>query len=104
MTKKEKVKNFVKENKKEIIVYSVYGVYGVFAGIGMAHTFECIHNRITLRKMQKNTDMIDIPNLTVKDFGKVGEKIVSYYDGLLSKDAPIKSWNVVIPTEEFKKK
>ena len=101
MTKKEKVKNFVKEHKKEIIIYSVYGV---FAGIGMAHTFECIQNKIALHKMQKNTDMIDIPNLTVKDFGKVGEKIVSYYDGLLSKDAPIKSWNVAIPTEEFKKK
>ena len=52
----------------------------------------------------KNTDVIDIPNLTIKDFGKVGEKIVSHYDGLLSKDTPIKSWNVVIPTEEFKKK
>ena len=101
MTKKEKVKNFVKEHKKEIIVYSVYGV---FSGIGMAHAFECIHNRIALRKMQKNMNMIDIPNLTIKDFGKVGETIISHYDGSLSKDAPIKSWNVVIPTEEFKKK
>ena len=101
MTKKEKVKNFVKKHKKEIIIYSVYGV---FAGIGMSHTFECIQNRITLRKMQKNTDRIDIPNLTIKDFGKVGETIMSHYDGLLSKDAPIKSWNLVIPTEEFKKK
>ena len=101
MTKKEKVKNFVKENKKEIIIYSVYGA---FAGIGMSHAFECIQDMIALRKMRKNTDRIDIPNLTIKDFGKVGEKIVSYYDGLLSKDAPIKSWNVVIPTEEFKKK
>ena len=101
MTKKEKVKDFVKKHKKEIIIYSVYGV---FAGIGMSHTFECIQNRIALRKMQKNMDMIDIPNLTIKDFGKVGEKIVSYYDGLLSKDATVKSWNVVIPTEEFKKK
>lgn len=48
MTKKEKVKNFVKEHKKEIIIYSVYGV---FAGIGMSHTFECIQNRIASRKM-----------------------------------------------------
>ena len=101
MTKKEKVKNFVKEHKKEIIIYSVYGV---FAGIGMAHAFECIQNRITLCKMQKNMDVINIPNLTIKDFGKVGEKVVSYYDGLLSKDASVKSWNLVIPTEEFKKK
>ena len=101
MTKKEKVKNFVKKHKKEIIIYSVYGV---FAGIGMSHIFECIQNRIASRKMQKNMDVIDIPNLTIKDFGKVGEKITSYYDGSLSKDAPIKSWNVVIPTEEFKKK
>ena len=101
MTKKEKVKNFVKEHKKEIIVYSVYGV---FSGIGMAHAFECIQDMITLRKMRKNTDTIDIPNLTIKYIGKVGEKIISYYDGLLSKDAPIKSWNMVIPTEEFKKK
>ena len=101
MTKKEKAKNFVKENKKEIIVYSVYGV---FVGIGVSHTFECIRDMIILRKMRKNADVIDIPNLTIKDFGKVGEKIVSYYDGLLSKDAPIKSWNLVIPTEEFKKK
>ena len=101
MTKKEKVKNFVKEHKKEIIIYSVYGV---FSGIGMAHAFECIQDMITLRKMQKNMDVIDIPNLTIKDFGKVGEKITSYYDGSLSKDAPIKSWNLVIPTEEFKKK
>ena len=100
MTKKEKVKNFVKENKKEIIIYSVYGV---FAGIGMSHTFECIRDIITLRKMRKNTDRIDIPNLTIKDFGKVGETIMSHYDGLLSKDAPIKYWNVVVPTEEFKK-
>ena len=100
MTKKEKVKNFVKENKKEIIVYSVYGV---FVGIGMSHTFECIQDMITLRKIRKNTDVINIPNLTIKDFGKVGEKIVSHYDGLLSKDAPIKSWNVVVPTEELKK-
>ena len=100
MTKKEKVKNFVKENKKEIIIYSVYGV---FIGIRMAHTFECIRNRITLRKMQKNMDVIDIPNLTIKDFGKVGEKIMSHYDGLLSKDTPIKYWNVVVPTEELKK-
>ena len=101
MTKKEKVKNFVKEHKKEIIIYSVYGV---FAGIGMAHTFECIQNRITLRKMQKNMNVIDIPNLTIKDFGKVGETIMSHYDGLLSKDTPIKYWNVVVPTEELKKK
>ena len=101
MTKKEKAKNFVKEHKKEIIIYSVYGV---FTGIGMAHTFECIQNRITLRKMRKNMDVIDIPNLTIKDFGKVGEKIMSHYDGLLSEDTPIKSWNVIIPTEEFKKK
>ena len=101
MTKKEKVKNFVKEHKKEIIIYSVYGV---FSGIGILHTFECIQDMITLRKMRKNTDMIDISNLTIKDFGKVGEKIISYYDGLLSTDAPIKSWNLVIPTEEFKKK
>ena len=101
MTKKEKVKNFVKEHKKEIIIYSVYGV---FAGIGMSHTFECIQNRIALRKMQKNTEVINIPNLTIKDFGKVGETIISHYDDSLSKDAPIKSWNVVIPTEEFKKK
>lgn len=101
MTKKEKMKNFVKEHKKEIVIYSVYGV---FAGIGMAHTFECIQNRITSRKIQKNTDIIDIPNLTIKDFGKVGEKIVSHYDGLLSKDASVKSWNLVIPTEELKKK
>ena len=100
MTKKEKVRNFVKEHKKEVIIYSVYGV---FAGIGMAHTFECIQNKITSRKMRKNMDVIDIPNLTIKDFGKVGEKIISYYDGSLSKDAPIKSWNVAIPTEEFKK-
>ena len=100
MTKKEKVKNFVKEHKKEIIIYSVYGV---FAGIGMAHTFECIQNRITLRKMQKNMNVIDIPNLTIKDFGKVGEKIMSHYDDLLSKDTPIKYWNVVVPTEELKK-
>ena len=100
MTKKEKVKNFVKEHKKEIIIYSVYGV---FAGIGMAHTFECIQNRITSRKMQKNMNAIDIPNLTIKDFGKVGETIMSHYDGLLSKDTPIKYWNVVVPTEELKK-
>ena len=51
----------------------------------MSHTFECIQDMITLRKMRKNTDAIDIPNLKIKDFGKVGEKIVSYYDGLLSK-------------------
>lgn len=95
------MKKFVKAHKKEIIIYSVYGV---FAGIGMAHTFECIQNRIALRKMQKNTDIIDIPNLTIKDFGKVGEKIVSYYDGLLSKDASVKSWNLIIPIEELKKK
>ena len=101
MTKKEKMKNFVKEHKKEIIVYSVYGV---FVGIGMAHTFECIRDIITLRKMQKNMDVIDIPNLTIKDFGKVGETIMSHYDGLLSKDTPIKYWNVVVPTEELKKK
>ena len=71
MTKKEKVKNFVKKHNKEIIVHSVYGVYGVFAGIGMVHTFECIHNCIALRKMQNNIDVINIPNLTVKDFCKV---------------------------------
>lgn len=100
MTKKEKVKDFVKEHKKEIIIYSVYGV---FAGIGMSHTFECIQNAIKASKMRKNTDMIDIPNLTIKDFGKVGETIMSHYDGLLSKDTPIKYWNVAIPTEEFKK-
>ena len=100
MTKKEKVKNFVKEHKKEVIVYSVYGV---FVGIGMAHAFECIQDMITLRKMQKNMNMIDIPNLTIKDFGKVGETIISHYDGSLSKDTPIKYWNVVIPTEKLKK-
>ena len=100
MTKKEKVKDFVKEHKKEIIIYSVYGV---FAGIGMAHTFECIQNRIASRKMQKNMNVIDIPNLTIKDFGKVGEKIMSHYDDLLSKDTPIKYWDVVVPTEELKK-
>lgn len=100
MTKKEKMKNFVKEHKKEIIIYSVYGV---FSGIGMAHAFECIQDMITLRKMRKNTDRIDIPNLTIKDFGKVGETIMSHYDGLLSKDTPIKYWNVVVPTEELKK-
>ena len=101
MTKKEKVKNFVKEHKKEVIVYSAYGA---FVEIGMICTIKCIRDIITLRKMRKNTDRIDIPNLTIKDFGEVGETIISHYDGLLSKDAPIKDWNVVIPREELKKK
>lgn len=101
MTKREKVKNFVKEHKKEVIVY--FG-YGAFVEIGMICTIKCIRDIITLRKMRKNTDRIDIPNLTIKDFGKVGETIMSHYDGLLSKDTPIKDWNVVVPTEELKKK
>ena len=100
MTKREKVKNFVKENKGLIIAYSVYGV---LAGIGTSHIVGRIQNAIKASKMRKNTDRIDIPNLTIKDFGKVGETIMSHYDGLLSKDTPIKYWNVVIPTEEFKK-
>ena len=101
MKEKGKVKKFVKEHKKDITIYSAYGA---FVEIGMICTIKCIRDIITLRKMRKNTDRIDIPNLTIKDFGKVGETIISHYDGLLSKDAPIKSWNVVIPTEEFKKK
>ena len=100
MTKREKVKNFVKENKGLIIAYSVYGA---LAGIGASHIVECIQNAIKESKMRKNTDRIDIPNLTIKDFGKVGETIMPHYDGLLSKDTPIKYWNVVISTEEFKK-
>ena len=40
MTKKEKVKNFVKEHKKEVIVYFACGAYGAYVGIGMICTIK----------------------------------------------------------------
>ena len=90
MTKREKVKNFVKENKGLIIAYSVYGA---LAGIGASHIVECIQNAIKASKMQKNTDRIDIPNLTIKDFGKVGEEVISTIDEV-TKDTPVKGWSI----------
>ena len=39
MTKREKVKNFVKEHKKEVIVYFAYGA---FVEIGTICTIKCI--------------------------------------------------------------
>ena len=94
MTKREKVKKFVKEHKKDIIIYSAFGV---FAGIGMGHTIECVRNNIRANKIKKNTIVHDIPNLTIQDFGKVGKIIMSYYEGELAKDTPVNYWEIDIP-------
>ena len=86
MTKKEKVKNFVKEHKKEIIIYSVYGV---FVGIGI-----CKWKSVKKHKeFMEDCTMFNIPNLTIKDFGKVGEEVISTIDEV-TKDTPVKGWSI----------
>ena len=88
MTKKEKVKNFVKEHKQDIIRFSYYAL-GVGVGIGI-----CKHMAYKERKeFMKNTTVFNIPNLTVSDFGKVGEEMISQIDAI-TKDTPVVGWMI----------
>ena len=85
MTKKEKVKNFVKEHKLDIIRYAL----GVGVGIGI-----CKWKSVKKHKeFMKDCTMFDIPDLTIKDFGKVGEEAISKIDEV-TKDTPVKSWSI----------
>ena len=88
MTKKEKVKNFVKEHKEGIIRFSYYAL-GVGVGIGI-----CKHMAYKEQKeFMKDTTILKIPNLTVSDFGKVGEEMISKIDEV-TKDTPVKGWYI----------
>ena len=41
----------------------------------------------------KDCTVLNIPNLTIKDFGKVGEEVISTIDEV-TKDTPIKGWYI----------
>ena len=88
MTKREKVKNFVKEHKGVIAFYSL-AIVGTALGTGYC--------KYTIHKEQenamKNATVINIPNLTVSDFGKVGEEMISKIDEV-TKDTPVKGWRI----------
>ena len=89
MTKKEKVKNFVKEHKGVITFYSL-AIVGTALGTGY-----CKYTTHKEREVfMKNTTVLDIPNLTVSDFGKVGEEIISKIDEV-TKDTPVKRWRII---------
>ena len=89
MTKKEKVKNFVKEHKGVIAFYSL-AIVGTALG-----TRYCKYTTHKEREeLMKNMTVLDIPNLTVSDFGKVGEEIISKIDEV-TKDTPVKEWRII---------
>ena len=88
MTKKEKVKNFVKEHKEDIIRFSYYAL-GVGVGIGI-----CKLKSVKKHKeFMKDRTVFNNPNLTVSDFGKVGEEMISKIDEV-TKDTPVKNWHI----------
>ena len=88
MTKKEKVKNFVKEHKGVITFYSL-AIVGTVFGIGYCKY--TTHKK--WEEFMKNTTISNIPNLTVSDFGKVGEEMISKIDEV-TKDTPVKGWRI----------
>lgn len=89
MTKKEKVKNFVKEHKKEIIAFYSLAIVGTALGTGYCKYIT--HKE--REKIMENTTVFNIPNLTVSDFGKVGEEMISKIDEV-TKDTPVKGWRI----------
>ena len=88
MSKKEKVKNFVKEHKEDIIRFSYYAL-GVGVGIGICK-LESVKKH---KEFMKDCTLFNIPNLTIKDFGKVGEEVISKIDEV-TKDTPVKGWRI----------
>ena len=88
MSKKEKVKNFVKEHKGDIIRFSYYAL-GVGVGIGICK-LESVKKH---KEFMKDCTIFNIPNLTIKDFGKVGEEVISTIDEV-TKDTPVKGWYI----------
>ena len=88
MSKKEKVKNFVKEHKEDVIRFSYYAL-GVGVGIGICK-LESVKKH---KEFMKDCTMLNIPNLTIKDFGKVGEEVISTIDEV-TKDTPVKGWSM----------
>ena len=88
MTKKENVKNFVKEHKGAIAFYSL-AIVGTALGTGYCKYIT--HKE--REKIMENTTVFNIPNLTVSDFGKVGEEMVSKIDEV-TKDTPVKGWRI----------
>lgn len=45
------------------------------------------------KEFMKDCTLFNIPNLTIKDFGKVGEEVISKIDEV-TKDTPVKSWSI----------
>ena len=88
MTKREKVKNFVKEHKGVIAFYSL-AIVGTALGTGYCKY--AIHKK--QENVMENTTVFNIPNLTVSDFGKVGEEAISTIDSI-TKDTLVKSWMI----------
>ena len=88
MSKKEKVKNFVKEHKEDIIRFSCHAL-GVGVGIGI-YKWKSVKKH---KEFMEDCTMFNIPNLTIKDFGKVGEEVISTIDEV-TKDTPVKGWSI----------
>lgn len=78
-----KVKNFIKRHKTAVICscVTVIGMVGI---------------RIVYKSMNSLDYPLEFDNLTVADFGKVGEKVIEACPGV-KPDTVVKSWCMKVP-------
>lgn len=84
MSKMEKVKGFFKKHKNKFFI-----IGGVAVGYVIGKTVVC-------RAVEKLDTNIDIPDLTIADFGKVGEEIIEACPDI-KPDTVVQAWRVSIP-------
>lgn len=84
MAKRQKVKEFIKEHKLEFIWTGVTIVTAVTIG-------KFYNSRINKLDYEMNFE-----NLTIADFGNVGEKLCEAYPSI-KPDTVVKAWRIAIP-------
>jgi len=84
MSKKEKVKGFMRRHKTKFVIFGGCVIGYVVGG------------KVVCKSVSKIDTNIDIPNLTIADFGRVGEEIMEKCPGVNS-DTVVKAWRIAIP-------
>ena len=93
MSIKDTVKDFIERHEWEIAY--VTGVASAVVGMAVGLS---VGAKILRKKASKNTIIVDIPNLTVKDFGKVGEEMIKK-NPLINLDTKVPYWSILTPKE-----
>lgn len=88
MRKNGKVKGFIERHWKKIVFAGVGCTIGYVAGVN-----------VVCKAINKVDTNIDIPGLTIADFGRVGEEIVDKCPGV-TPDTIVKAWRVCTPNEK----